>query len=431
MTQAVAKVASLRNPVDRPIPDAQAAAGPTPRIRITSLGAHAGDPTTPSVLQGMGYPATFTTSVPDDLLNPEGNPDVIQGYRVVSYTWTFPQGAVKGFGTFSTGNPVNDPDGDYTTFVSGPTDAAAKVVKAETTFTTDDLDHIYAQDNDADNTRDHTINQFYFGPESTGIVTVSITMVWNKIVNDEVDGQVTATDTVSLNVFRPDGSITINSFGTAGVSPGLNYLSTSQRLGIDVDTRIVPDPANPGGRISEGPQGISWTAMVTADSVFRNGSFGVVQTVVSTGSRSAGTGPYTTQNWTLPNGTSGPTTLDTQFPYHGTVASFPPSGQPVIDDFDSPGVELKDWTSGGTLNNYVAEDKFVDTLMYKPGGNSIWVPVGSLTWGWRGLALFSVDTGLWRTGPTTSQTPPSTFKKPATNADFPNWTNNATELNWR
>jgi hypothetical protein len=85
---------------------------------------------------------------------------------------------------------------------------------------------------------------------------------------------------------------------------------------------------------------------------------------------------------------------------------------------DSPGTILApDWAS------YTRSDQFEDWFVYEPNiANSIWVPIGYITWSWAGSTMQNAN-GTWAP-PSNVTTPNPTFQYPLPYAQvpFPTWT---------
>jgi len=97
----------------------------------------------------------------------------------------------------------------------------------------------------------------------------------------------------------------------------------------------------------------------------------------------------TTQSWSIPAWW-----LDIDDPYanHGPHA-VTASTQITITDNDSPGCPL----GPGMVRGEVRHMRFRLYVMYKPSGaDSIWVPIGKLTWGWSGKASSTDGGTTWR-----------------------------------
>ncbi len=228
-----------------------------PQVEITSPGIHAGDPTPPpQFAQGQKYTVTAVYSnIPQD---PEGP---VVDWVPIKDVWTYPTGVVKGYGKFLTQN--SDPDGPHTTFVSVADEAENTKVEVQG-FTTDDVDKLHVS-------ADHFIPSFYFGPNTRGDQTISVTTTFVKHVNgNNTNEQATASDSVTINVVEPTGTIEILETGVAGIS-GIqsngNYL-----LQFDKDRERPPLP-----NLVEAPKpGIKWRTHVDPPLTRDGTSFGGV-----------------------------------------------------------------------------------------------------------------------------------------------------------
>ena len=194
-------------------------------------------------------------------------------YSLQNYTWTFPTGALKGYGVFA--SDLDDGQGGtYTKFDSGPTSSRAQNPYYYN-FTANDLNKSGPGDPDIFNT-------FYFGPRSNTSQpsTVSVTATFVKIVDGTVVDSFTNSDSVEFNVVKPVGNISRLQFGTAGVSSGpydgadyVNGVNGQYDLGMDKNHLQPTAPE---------PVGIQYAASIAYPDV---GAFTVIQTIVSGESR--------------------------------------------------------------------------------------------------------------------------------------------------
>ena len=144
--------------------------------------------------------------------------------------------------------------------------------------------------------------------------------------------------------------------------------------------------------------GITFTANVSGES----GMLALTQLVNTYGS------------WTHPDGriiihsSENQYVLDTDTEYDQEVF---PINYPFFSD-DTPGISL----SAGIANCF-RSDSFKTYLMYKPEGDSIWVSLSLLEWGWSGMAT-NTETGWQGSGET------SGGGDSVTTDDLPVWTNN-------
>jgi len=464
-------------------PTVVAASAPTlpadllPNIRPMTLAAITGSPNSSTQAEAASQQATQSasssdTSPPDLNLNISGYgvhpgdvnppPIVLQGspwsgmprlqgnsaaqYSIIDYTWTFPDGALKGYGTYKPNisgdvfNPVA-----WLTFAGDPTTAQNTPVSAQG-FTPDDLNHNMTPGvNDPD-----WVDKFYFGPQCIGnqIVTCTATALQNGTSNT-----VQVADSVTLNAVRPTGSISLNPngleitrgdpitgkrtpvyppFGETGVSPYVKAESPSsqrlQRLQFDGNyTNYMTLPT---------PVGIAWQASINPTATFTMnnvptttgvaGQFGVIQTLTTTDTRTPVTGPTQTGSL-LPDCSNPGTLLDERVGvlYGGTATvGQDGAGKPLIkEDFDNPATPLEN-----AYTQYTRTDKFIMTLMFQPSGG-ILVPIGTYsTWGWNGTANKTGNNNTtWEYVPG-GQTPGNY----AESTTFPTWSHTAGEVsnNW-
>jgi hypothetical protein len=77
-------------------------------------------------------------------------------------------------------------------------------------------------------------------------------------------------------------------------------------------------------------------------------------------------------------------------------------------------------------------DAFSLYLMFQPSGNSIWVPLSKISWGWDGIAQSTNGGNTWTM---TSGAPAVVNPSGAMTTNFPEWsnvfTNNTTNLVWQ
>ncbi len=393
--------------------------------------------TTPPTLfisGGYGKRATDAATVPIPSVMQgsqwSGQP-ILQGnnasqYNIVSYTWTFPTGALKGYGAFVT-KTYSGVSGTY--FAGDPTDAANTKVESQG-FTADDLN---TGTNDP-----FSVNSLYFGPESTGNLVISVSA---NVQNTTTLATMTLGDSVTVNVVKPTGSIDLNqgsatnptgsnpipgssppqyypAFGTAGVS---TYTPpTPQRLQFDANS------------VAGGPHGIDWVANVnpTATGIATvSGQFSINQTMTYQHTRVySGVGGGTQSDGLLNGGASPGVILDLAY-YAGTTTVGGTAASPTTQaSNDSPSSGLD--PAAGNFSTPVSNsrsDNFTMTLMFQPSGG-IWVPVGTYQWSWSGGANWVPATANWKFAGG-SQSPGS--YSPSTT--FPTWSHTFTELanNWQ
>ena len=191
----------------------------------------------------------------------DGTGAIRTDYTLDSYTWTYPTGAVKGYGTFTR---VFDGPSDqigHWEFTGPPIDTQSSATGsiAQTDhenpgwgYTFDDLNY-----QNSPTVPDTAINQFFWGPDAVGANTINVRANFVKIVNGTVVDTFAASTSMTYNVVRPTGSIYNTALGTAGVSAVMSSTGT-QYIQIDKN-RILDANSN---RIS-GPSGFSWSATVT------------------------------------------------------------------------------------------------------------------------------------------------------------------------
>ncbi len=371
-------------------------------------------------------------------------------YDIVKYKWTFPTGAMKGYGAFSTAlERQGDPASQYEVFSGQPTGAVGTAVKAVGLdgFTDDDLEYVSTEQGD------HVINTFYWGPEASGVESVSATVtVKNRLTGATQD----LTDKVNLNVIKPDGQITVQKKGTPGVSDGLsNQHPDVQALQIDKNEGEI-DPQD-GRRLL----GIQYTANVKdpvnptdpMNPTGFGGSFFVTQTIKYSSTRTTADsnnvahkledgvladGTYPDPKFTLdeqyagayvrdPSGKPVDRLDDNKFPNIGVVGD-----QSLLGGNDSPSTPLR---GSPTTNFYTRDDSYVTTLMYWPETqnyaslDSIAVPVSSLQWSWSAKASYDTNQVKWVDfGPPTKDIPDGS----SPTKDYPLYTHTFNEVrdNW-
>ena len=133
-------------------------------------------------------------------------------YVLASYTWTFPPGAVKGYGAFGEVTEPSGPGGGttYTTFNAGPSSSLAHD-PTKFPFTADDLSWTTPG-------KDHGVDSFYWGPEANGNSKVSIKATFDKTVGGVVVDSFTNSDSAMFKVVKTTGNIRVLTTGTAGLS---------------------------------------------------------------------------------------------------------------------------------------------------------------------------------------------------------------------
>lgn len=467
-------VASNWNPTPGPTPGGD----PLPTVRITSRGKNDDDATAtppPDVLQGMGYTLQFSGLTPQAPENPGGGPPAFE-YRIEKYGATYPTGVVKGYGYFAAIS--GDPDGPHTVFAGGPTGATNpfddpnRYVRVDSVFTADDRDIGFRQRDAQGQLVDRFIDTFYWGPESEGPKSVSVKAYFRKFEGGVDKGVVTATDTVTLNVLKPTGSITRVHLGTAGLSPA--QTDGSRWLALDKGIDQSTTGNNAITLYDRDPIGIRWAASVQLPRNRTEGAFGVVQLITMGGERlfAGAAGPV---SWVpviplferLPNGGSRPlldpqgrtvalpaegmldapsqTTYPDEFLYGNTFKQIGTTRTlsttagigAVLKGSDNPGLSLVDRLGGDAISTRYRND-FVNTLLYNPLASpdksnpqypaTIWVPVAELTWDWSAAASYSATANPKWTQTAASQRADATSRAAQTNGDFPNWEHEGNEV---
>lgn len=368
-------------------------------------------------------------------------------FEIVSYKWTFPTGVVKWYGAFKTIQPTdqtNDPDmtGDSTgayDVPNGDMTSAPNIMVQVEGFNADDLEKVNIGLNNQAVVGDHVFKKFYWTPGvADGNQDVTVTAVIRPKNDNDVTHRFSLTDTETLNVVRPQGTITQNRFGVAGVS--VKQSDGFQWLQLDKDA-AHPLPAAIQDLINLPKVGIDWTATVTVPANF-GGGFGVNQIVDTDAKRTFKglAGNQTTQAYprivTPQQVAIRPTPILDQLFYLGVV---PGAGEKTtasvgqtLRSVDNPGDPLDPSPGvGNTAVSYEKHDSYTSTLMYNPKNSgitdTIWVPVGKLTWGWDGSA--TLGGGVWTAlaAPQTGQTQPQ-YSTPAGNGYFPSWAHTVAEF---
>jgi len=419
----------------RPMTLAPTSKFPTSAVAPASGGSGGGPPLTQEVMISSGGAGKHKNAPASDPV-----PWVIEGsywgatpiltgtgaaqfdWPAVSWTWSFPMGALKGYGTFDTvlpADPFGDASGQYDVLHSTEPpneDTALASAKPVTTagFTTDDL----AKVDPAVEPSDHVFNGFYFGPATVTGSPVRVTLEATFRSHTAGVPDFTGSDYVEVNVAKPTGNIALDpdgadidptappttpptlypEFGTAGVSAG--PASAGQRLQLDANFVV-----------SGGPHGIDWKSSVdpTATGIGTvSGRFAVTQTMTYMSSRTYNnriTGVYSQSDGLIPGGASPGVILDSlhypgpRFSGGGiTAVGGTPAAPSTYTSNDSPGTGL-DTTSGynTTPMSLSRSDSFTMTLMFQPAGG-IWVPVGKFLWSWNGSANWRGTggyTGVW------------------------------------
>ncbi|MBX6316069.1 MAG: hypothetical protein IRY99_24625 [Isosphaeraceae bacterium] len=291
---------------------------PQLQVRLLGPGLHTYDPpgtSIPNVIQGSSYSGAsgggaalydISTSPPTRL--DDGTTD----WQLQNYTWTFPAGAVKGWGKFTQfSERPGDPQGDFWVFSGDPDPETASTSYGRVApFTSDDLEKAPPIESN-----DHVIDTFYWGPTATGVQTVSITATF---VDNATLQTFTGSDSVTFNVVQPAGSISLTApFGTAGTST--MGADGNQWLQLDVNT-LRATFGIPAGS----PVGIAWQASITpsiAPIGALSGDFAICQTMSYTAHRRYTGWPsgtiYTETDGLLPGKVNPGTVLDALW-YPGT-----------------------------------------------------------------------------------------------------------------
>ncbi len=353
-----------------------------------------------------------TTPIPDVMQGSEwfGQP-ILQGpsansYTILKYTWTFPGGAVKGYGTFGVQTTAGV---SWYVFTGDPTNAENTTVQTMG-FTADDLTN---DSTPGVSDPDYT-NLFYFGPTSTGNQTITCTAT---IQDNTTMATSSLTDSATVNVVIPVGSIALDPTQNSKLAGG--FFPAFGTTGVDPSgTELQFDAKYNSGASS--PHGIDWMSSVntTASGVSVAGQFDVVQTMNYSATRIYKDfyGTLVTQRaGLLADGSPPGTVLDTSFGYHGAT----PVGT-LIRSNDSPGAALFPATYFTTPDSLNRVDSFTLTLIFKPSGG-IWVPLGQLPWSWSGTAVYAA--GAW-----TLQSGTQSVGSYSTSTTFPSWTHNVTEV---
>lgn len=345
---------------------------------------------------------------------------------------------MKGYGTFTTQFENGDPARSWVEFTGSPTSVSGNEVKADSNFSGDDLN------SDSSEAGDHVINTFYWGPMASGSSVVSVTAT---VKNVNTGGTISGlTDSVAFNVLKPTGTMTPGPIGVPGVTPPQDLVP--QFLSMAKDT---PRAAN--GHASGTPLGMRYSSSVTVPGGF-GGVFMHNQSMTTgeqrwyqdaTGVHHEALGRYNGQPYDL----SSNFVLDTTVGYLGRVddpnvgpgASQNVSKSSVGHTFysnDSPSSPLSP-PGKSTGMNWFRSDSFRINLMYNPlvtdpndppagTPNSIWVPVGILSWYWSASAVFSG--GKWIDDPNPDTPPRSGFFGPyQTSRLYPTWSVNIEDAN--
>lgn len=384
------------------------------------------------------------------------NTDTSQ-YSLLNYTWTFPFGAVKGYGRFSqreerpgAADPVK-----YWRFDGDPTESSAisEETNPEVKFTDDDKSYqsSLAANPNAEN-GDHVLDSFYWGPYATDEQTVFVTATYVKRdPNGNVVDTFTDDDSVTFRVIRPSGSATVDSMGTSGVTPPGD---APQWVQIDVN-RNRADPNDPNRGIkyhtTVNPPGDFGGVFANTQTMrFHVFSFGKnvnnVAEIWQDGIFFDSTGKPVKEAGTIKSA-SNTNVVDEKWypgrindPNVGDRASqlvpFATVGD-RLHGIDSPGMEARGFSfRTETFSRY---DDFEVTVMYNPNpspspfegegpGMSIWIPVGLFTWKWGDGADYKGN--IWVQSAVRTRVQTSTPYKEI--KLFPNWEKSITEVrdNW-
>ena len=435
---------------------------PEPVVVIESTGRHKDAPPDvplPELLQGTSYTARFKVTFPVPPVDPDGSSGdaPLFDYKLEKYVWTFPGGAVKGYGTFET--QTGDPDGPHEVFTGGPTAQDGVPVRAETEFTNDDLDYDATQTDSNGNVLDVVISTFFVGPEMEGLQDVKVQVTFRKYSNGVKGGTVEKGDEVQFDALKPTGAIAVDHAGVAGVSPVLSRGSQYLQFAKDWDKPRYDLGTLTKYEVVNSPNiGIRWTATLTLPGGLVEGKFAVFQTISSQEAydyidQAAGNSAKTNEAIfpvlgddgmpVLTNGiASGDPVvdaLDNAIPYglaytttdgkdHQESATAIPGQQ--LKGGDNPTSQLADAVRRFTLPvTHTRSDQFVTTLMYNPGREGdnadIWVPVAKLPWSWSGFAKYdSKATPKWSDSKVVAPVVPAASEPAQANGDFPTWTRN-------
>ncbi len=164
------------------------------------------------------------------------------------------------------------------------------------------------------------------------------------------------------------------------------YTNLAKPVGVRrlrLDDLAHPRPSDPEVLIFGGPEGMDIQPGITfrADVTAPNGLIALTQ-LIRTDIVRFNTEPSSNKS------SNNQFVLDGETEYKNQ--SFPVS-QTLYNE-DSPLSELRD-----AENGIVRTDSFQTYLMYKPEGDSIWVSLSLLEWGWTGSAIIS-ETGAWSGG---------------------------------
>ena len=462
--------------------------GPSPGggeydVRIASPGKHGDDghPSPvdpPDVIQGMAYTVAIDPAEPDST-------EVGVEWRLQNETWVYPEVAVKGYGIFTRIDPSmpgGDPDGPYTRFVSQPSSAPNTKVEWQG-FEPDDTEYDSSQSEDIDGDglaeTDHFIGTFYWGPEAEGLQTISVSVLWVKYLNNNPTLEtINDSDSVTVNVLKPTGTIVELHEGTSGVSESLVGTAQTQYIGDDYRFKGEVLQYPPGTQVNAQffidqiqNVGIKWQADAQVPNEGTIGEFTVVQlisTVSTATSENKDSGDQDTFYFRLPkldaNGAQiiAPNgypmtvpaldTLDTHFPIGAEGATYRQLGQnkaesataPIgwtLKGYDSPYTGLLNETDAYLPISFDRHDDFTMTLMYTPaatidgqilGLQAIWVPVAKSVWHWFANANYTAGGNPpWLLGANSGQYVQDTSDPAHTNGNFPPWERNISEASFQ
>jgi len=379
--------------------NAVAAAGNLPAIRIMSSGSHPNDTNPgpiPTVIEGQRYTVAQKFIVPDPYTVPATNDKISYGVAG-KLVYTYPTSAIKGYGVFDN----NALSGSTNKFTGPPTDALNTKVQVGT-FTPQD------QTEDHANGDFSFIDTFYWGPAASGPQKITLTAYFFKYVNGvRQPVQVSATDSVQVDVLRPTGNI-----NAVMGQPGLQG-NAIPSYGLDTGSLYYPDRKSRLrdemiSGVSNSVYGIVFNATVSPTATDRNSNAVPIsgQSVLGQTTQSAPVRNYVGrdgQNHSeklivpgdllLPAGQTS-TILDNSFPFGRMLA---PNNSSLAVPLTAPvGSTLKKSDSpfsrlifpDGIPVSAVRTDSFTTTLYYQQTGG-IYVPVGSVKWGWGGTVIYT------------------------------------------
>ncbi len=134
--------------------------------------------------------------------------------------------------------------------------------------------------------------------------------------------------------------------------------------------------------------GISWIANVSAPAFIGGGQIAYNQLVNREHQRYIGITPIEVAS------TYGQSMVDVEFPYCSSVPV-----ETILVAHDSPNIGLQRSSStypySDYFNKYSSNFAASTYLIYKPIGDSIWVPLSVINWGYNATAIYNETTQLW------------------------------------